>query len=135
MLSVLGSKVELKLYSTDEDRLELYNSAVTRAALYERSLDTKVKSDVAEALNGRQYGVLVTLDDGRRFFVVKGNRLGEGSQTVAVVSDHMADDWVKVTNKVISGATLGDFIKAGGHRFDAVVDNGKQAALRMMALA
>jgi len=46
----------------------------------------------------------------------------------------MSEDWMRMQTKAIKESTLGDFVKAGGHRFHHIQDNGKQAAERMMKL-
>jgi hypothetical protein len=131
---VLGSEAELKLYSDPNDRLFLFNAKVARAELITRPLDPATPAQVSDALGGLQHAVVATLTDGRRFLLVKGNRKGQGSQTIVILADHMTDDWTKVTTKVVSQSTLLDFIKAGGFTFDPLNDNGKLAAARMMAL-
>jgi hypothetical protein len=132
--ALLGSETELKLYSNRDDLLRLYQSPVARSELYSRPLDADTSEQVSEALGGRQHAVVATLADGRRFLVVKGNQKGEGSKTIVIIADHMTDDWVKVTSKDVSQSTLANFVKAGGHSFDALQDNGRHAASRMFAL-
>jgi hypothetical protein len=132
---ILGSAIEMKLYNTLEDIRELYKTPVSRAELYERPLDPETAAPVAQALGYKQSAVVVTLKDGRRFMLVKGNRKGEGRQTVIILADHMTDDWVKVQTKDITRSVLLDFAKAGGLFFHAVRDNGRDAAMRMMALS
>jgi len=131
---LIGSAAESKLYSDPADRDRLYNSPVVRAELVTRPLDPATPAEVYDALGGLQHAVVATLNDGRRFLVVKGNEKGEGSKTIVILADHMTDDWTKVTTKDVSQSTLLDFINAGGDRFDALNDNGTHAALRMMAL-
>lgn len=131
---IIGSAAEMKLYSDPEDRQSLYNSPVARAELVTRPLDPATPAQVSDALGGLQHAVVATLTDGRRFLVVKGNQKGEGSETVIILADHMTDDWTKVTTKDVSQSTLGDFVTAGGDSFDALEDNGTQAAARIMAL-
>jgi hypothetical protein len=132
---ILGSAIEMKLYNTIADILELYKAPVTRAELYERPLDPETAAPVAQALGYKQSAVVVTLKDGRRFMLVKGNQKGEGRQTVIILADHMTDDWVKVQTKDITRSVLLDFAKAGGLLFHALRDNGRQAATRMMSLS
>jgi len=131
---IFGSATELKLYSDQADRDTLFSSPVARAELVTRPLDPDTPAQVSDALGGLQHAVVATLTDGRQFLVVKGNQKGQGTQTVVILADHMADDWTKVTSKDVSQSTLGDFIKAGGDRFDPLKDNGTHAARRMMAL-
>jgi hypothetical protein len=131
---ILGSATELKLYDALEDLRELYNTPVSRIELYERPLDPATPAPVAQALGYKQSAVVATLKDGRRFMVVKGNRQGQGRQTILILGDHMTDDWVKVGTKNITHSVLLDFANAGGLSFDALHDNGKDAAMRMMAV-
>jgi hypothetical protein len=132
---ILGSSIEMKLYNSVEDIRELYNTPVSRVELYERPLDPATPPLVAQALGYKQSSVVVTLKDGRRFMLVKGDRKGEGRQTILILADHMTDDWVKVQTKDITRSVLLDFAKAGGLLFDALRDNGSDAARRMMALS
>jgi hypothetical protein len=131
---ILGSATEMKLYNSIQDVHELYNTPVSRAELYERPLDPETPAPVAQALGYKQSSVVVTLKDGRRFMLVKGNRKGDGLKTILILGDHITDDWVKVGAKEIARSVLLDFAKAGGLFFDALRDNGKDAAMRMMNL-
>jgi hypothetical protein len=132
---ILGSEIEMKLYNTIEDILGLYKTPVSRAELYERPLDPATSAPVAQAIGYKQSAVVVTLKDGRRFMLVKGNQKGEGRQTTIILADHMTDDWVKVQTKDIARSVLLDFANAGGLHFHALHDNGRNATMRMMALS
>jgi len=124
----------MQLYDSYEDRKTLYSTPVVRADLYERLLSPTAPEFVSQTLNGRQLGVVVTLSDGRRFLLVKGNQLGRGKETVAIIFDHITDDWITVESKEIKSSTFEDFVKAGGNSYDLLSDNGNQAAARMMQL-
>jgi hypothetical protein len=134
VVEVLGSEIELKLYSSYSDVKKLRETPVVRAELYERPLANSASATVQGVLGGKQLGVVVTVEDGRRFLLVKGNQEGRGKETVAIISDHMTDDWVKVATKQVTGTTFGNFVQAGGRAYDLFKDNGNQAAERMMEL-
>lgn len=122
------------MYGLRNNLRALHGSSVAKAELYERPLSQGTEPEIVEALQGKQYGVVATLSDGRRFLVVKGNSEGIGRGTIVITADHMSEDWVKVDAKEIKASTLGDFVKAGGLSFDPITDNGNDAALRMMQL-
>jgi hypothetical protein len=131
---MLGSEIEMKLYETREDVLRLMDTPVIQAELIERPLFRTVSRYAAEALKGKQQGVLVKLSDGRRLLVAKGNQFGRGSQTVAIISNHLTDDWTTSAVKEVKSSTFGDFVKASGKGFDVLTNNGNEAAERMMQL-
>jgi hypothetical protein len=133
-VKIFGSDVEQKLYNSFEDLKKLHETPVVRSDLYERPLASTVPEFTSRILKGKQYGVVVTLSDGRRFLLVKGNQLGRGKDTVAIIYDHMTDDWTKVESKEVKSSTFDDFFQAGGRKYDVVSDNGNQAAARMMQL-
>lgn len=131
---VLGSEVELRLYSTAEDLQALYQSPVISADRVERPLASRVSTVVSEALGGKQSAVVAKLADGRQFLIVKGNQRGQGRRTVAILANHMTDDWIRTGSKTVTSSTLGDFVRAGGRTYNLVTDNGHHATSRMMAL-
>ncbi|KAG8010911.1 hypothetical protein GBF38_013735 [Nibea albiflora] len=78
-------------------------------------------------------GVRVTLADGSRWLIHKGNNYGVSSQTVVTSARHMSSDWRVVKVGDFQGRkTVGDFVATGGSDYDLLFDNCHWASIRMM---
>ncbi|KAL2090494.1 hypothetical protein ACEWY4_012757 [Coilia grayii] len=78
-------------------------------------------------------GVRVTLEDGSKWLVHKGDAYGISSQTVVVDARHMSSKWKIIETKNFGGSkTVSDFVKAGGTDYSLIFDNCHDAAGRMM---
>uniref|UniRef100_A0A8C2FJT9 Uncharacterized protein n=1 Tax=Cyprinus carpio TaxID=7962 RepID=A0A8C2FJT9_CYPCA len=78
-------------------------------------------------------GVRVTLGDGIKWLVHKGDGYGISSQTVVVADRHMSSNWKIVETKDFRGSkTVSDIVKAGGTDYKLLFDNCHDAADRMM---
>ncbi|XP_012683349.1 uncharacterized protein LOC105900568 [Clupea harengus] len=78
-------------------------------------------------------GVRVTLEDGTKWLVHKGDGYGISSQTVVVHARHMSNTWKIIETKDFGGSkTVSDFVKAGGTDYSLIFDNCHDASGRMM---
>lgn len=121
----------------------LYNQRVIKAEKWERPLMSGGSSGyhgswpwqfVAMALRLRHEGVVVTLQNGSRWLVQKGDKYGNASQTVVLRASYMSRKWKKVQSKRVSRSRLGDYVRAGGKYYSLWRDNCQHAAKRMMRL-
>ena len=71
---------------------------------------------------------------GERWLIHKGNEYGDASSTVAVMASHMGGKWSRMESKSIRTSTVGDFVKAGGIKYNILFDNCHNASSRMMKL-
>ncbi|XP_067250733.1 uncharacterized protein [Chanodichthys erythropterus] len=111
------------------DLRKLYNSKVFKAERMTRPLEGM--SFQAGILS--HSGVRVTLEDGTKWLVHKGDGYGISSQTVVVAARHMSSNWKIVETKDFRGSkTVSDFVKAGGTNYKLLFDNCHNAADRMM---
>ncbi|KPP77154.1 hypothetical protein Z043_103443 [Scleropages formosus] len=99
------------------DLRKLYNSKVYLADRMKRPLDGT--SFILGPLS--HSGVRVTLADGTRWLVHKGNEFGISSQTVVVE-----------TKNFRGTKTVSDFVRAGGTDYSLIFDNCHFGADRMM---
>ncbi|XP_070823073.1 uncharacterized protein [Chaetodon trifascialis] len=117
-------------YELSGDALRrLYNSAVYKAERMKRPLDG------APFMLGvfSHSGVRVTLADGSRWLIHKGQNYGISSQTVVVNARHMSSDWKVVKEGNFLGRkTVADFVATGGSDYDLLFDNCHWASVRMM---
>ncbi|KAF4103065.1 hypothetical protein G5714_015948 [Onychostoma macrolepis] len=108
---------------------KLYNSKVYLAERMTRPLEG-MTIQVGKLSHS---GVRVTLEDGTKWLVHKGDGYGISSQTVVVAARHMANNWKIVETKNFGGSkTVSDFVKAGGTDYKLLFDNCHDAADRMM---
>uniref|UniRef100_A0A8C9QXK8 Uncharacterized protein n=1 Tax=Scleropages formosus TaxID=113540 RepID=A0A8C9QXK8_SCLFO len=115
--------------SNMSDLRKLYNSKVYLADRMKRPLDGT--SFILGPLS--HSGVRVTLADGTRWLVHKGNEFGISSQTVVVDARHMSSNWKVVETKNFRGTkTVSDFVRAGGTDYSLIFDNCHFGADRMM---
>ncbi|KAJ1194214.1 hypothetical protein NDU88_003508 [Pleurodeles waltl] len=77
-------------------------------------------------------GVRVTLADGRKYLVHKGENYGISSQTVVVDARHMGSDWKITQAKPVQGKTVSDFVRAGGKGYHILFNNCHMGSARMM---
>uniref|UniRef100_A0A671QWK2 Uncharacterized protein n=1 Tax=Sinocyclocheilus anshuiensis TaxID=1608454 RepID=A0A671QWK2_9TELE len=78
-------------------------------------------------------GVRVTLQDGSKWLIHKGDDYGKSSQTVVVDGHHMSNNWKLKEQKDFGGSkTVSDFVKTGGAEYKLLFDNCHNAANRMM---
>ncbi|KAJ8354248.1 hypothetical protein SKAU_G00218150 [Synaphobranchus kaupii] len=122
-----------KSYSYDlskaADLRKLYNSGVHKAERMKRPLDGM--SITMGALS--HSGVRVTLADGSKWLVHKGDKFGVSSQTVVVDAKHMSSNWKIVETKDFKGSkTVSDFVRAGGTDYSLIFNNCHDGAGRMM---
>jgi len=116
---------------------DLYNSRVVRAERWERPLlsgSSGSGGGIARALGLKHSGVVVTLVDGRRYLVHKGNEYGEASETVVADAGIMSSAWTMTESKAVSRSTVGDYVTAGGRVYSLVFNNCHHASHRMMRL-
>ncbi|KAF4103066.1 hypothetical protein G5714_015949 [Onychostoma macrolepis] len=115
--------------SNKSDLNKLYNSKVYMAERFTRPL------------NGMPFqigilshsGVRVTLHDGSKWLIHKGDDYGKSSQTIVVYGRHMSNNWTLKEQKDFGGSkTVSDFVKAGGEEYKLLFDNCHNAANRMM---
>ncbi|KAI4896880.1 hypothetical protein NFI96_009258 [Prochilodus magdalenae] len=111
------------------DLRKLYNSKVYLADRMTRPLEgLSIKVGILS-----HSGVRVTLEDGTKWLVHKGDGYGISSQTVVVDARHMSSSWKIVETKDFAGSkTVSDFVKAGGTDYSLIFDNCHNAAKRMM---
>ncbi|XP_066540084.1 uncharacterized protein [Hoplias malabaricus] len=111
------------------DLRKLYNSKVYQAERMTRPLEGL--SFQAGKLS--HSGVRVTLEDGTKWLVHKGDGYGISSQTVVVAARHMASNWKVIEVKNFRGTkTVSDFVKEGGTDYSLIFDNCHDASGRMM---
>lgn len=111
------------------DLRKLYNSKVFKAERMTRPLEG-MSFQVGKLSHS---GVRVTLEDGTKWLVHKGDSYGISTQTVVVASRHMSNNWKIVETKDFRGSkTVSDFVKAGGTDYKLLFDNCHDAADRMM---
>ncbi|XP_063071391.1 uncharacterized protein LOC134462342 [Engraulis encrasicolus] len=111
------------------DLRKLYNSKVYVADRMTRPL--KGTSFQVGLLS--HSGVRVTLADGTKWLVHKGDGYGLSTQTVVVHARHMSDNWKIIETKNFGGSkTVSDFVKQGGTDYSLIFDNCHDASGRMM---
>ncbi|XP_037392307.1 uncharacterized protein LOC119262934 [Pygocentrus nattereri] len=111
------------------DLTKLYNSKVYQADRMRRPLEGM--SFQAGLLS--HSGVRVTLEDGTKWLVHKGDGYGISSQTVVVDARHMSSSWKIIETKNFRGSKrVADFVKAGGTDYSLIFDNCHDASGRMM---
>ncbi|KAL1259663.1 hypothetical protein QQF64_010240 [Cirrhinus molitorella] len=111
------------------DLTKLYNSKVHKAERMTRPLEG-MSFQLGKLSHS---GVRVTLADGTKWLVHKGDGYGISSQTVVVAARHMSTNWKIVEIKDFRGSkTVSDFVKAGGTDYKLLFDNCHDAAGRMM---
>ncbi|KAJ8415770.1 hypothetical protein AAFF_G00403270 [Aldrovandia affinis] len=77
----------------------------------------------------------VTLADGSKWLVHKGDDFGKVSDTIVVDARHMSKKWKIIETKDFEGTkTVRDFMKAGGTDYSLFFDNCHDGAERMMDL-
>ncbi|GAA6104013.1 uncharacterized protein LOC108263525 [Tachysurus ichikawai] len=115
--------------SNKADLTKLYNSKVYLADRMTRPL---------EGLNFQaglvsHSGVRVTLSDGTKWLVHKGDGFGISSQTVVVDARHMSNKWkIRETKNFGGSKMVSDFVRAGGTDYSLIFNNCHNAAGRMM---
>ncbi|XP_069051189.1 uncharacterized protein [Lepisosteus oculatus] len=115
--------------SRQSDLTRLYNSRVYVADRMKRPLDGW--SFTLGPLS--HTGVRVTLADGSKWLVHKGDGYGISSQTVVVDARHMSSKWEIIETKNFQGSkTVSDFVKAGGPGYKLLFDNCHFGSGRMM---
>ncbi|XP_068179000.1 uncharacterized protein [Antennarius striatus] len=115
---------------SSSDLRRLYNSPVFKAERMKRPLEGT--SVVLGPLS--HSGVRVTLADGSRWLVHKGDDYGVASQTVVTAARHMSSDWRVVQTLDFQGTrTVGDFVAAGGSDYSLIFDNCHLGSQRMMS--
>ncbi|KAF4087445.1 hypothetical protein AMELA_G00070850 [Ameiurus melas] len=115
--------------SKASDLRKLYNSKVYQAERMTRPLDGM--NFQAGILS--HSGVRVTLADGTKWLVHKGDRFGISSQTVVVDARHMSNNWkIREIKNFRGSKTVSDFVKAGGTDYSLLFNNCHDAAGRMM---
>ncbi|KAG5274579.1 hypothetical protein AALO_G00137860 [Alosa alosa] len=110
------------------DLTKLYNSKVYVADRMRRPL----KGTTFQIGLISHSGVRVTLKDGTKWLVHKGDAFGISSQTVVVDARHMSNTWKIIETKNFQGSkTVSDFVKAGGTDYSLIFDNCHDASGRM----
>ncbi|KAK7147190.1 hypothetical protein R3I94_009896 [Phoxinus phoxinus] len=111
------------------DLRKLYNSKVFKAERMTRPLEG-MSFQIGKLSHS---GVRVTLEDGTKWLVHKGDGFGISTQTVVVDARHMSSKWKIVETKDFRGSkTVSAFVKAGGTDYKLLFDNCHNAADRMM---
>ncbi|XP_062402096.1 uncharacterized protein LOC134092927 [Sardina pilchardus] len=110
------------------DLTKLYNSKV-----YVADRMTRPLSGMTVQIGPLSHsGVRVTLEDGTKWLVHKGDGYGISSQTVVVHARHMANNWkIKETKNFRGSKTVSDFVRAGGTDYSLMFDNCHDASGRM----
>ena len=76
--------------------------------------------------------MVVTTKDGGKFLVHKGKGYGSSGQTVVTDAKHMSNRWSNIGNgKSVKGKSVGDFVKAGGKKYNFLFNNCHHARDRM----
>ncbi|KAK2855290.1 hypothetical protein Q7C36_007159 [Tachysurus vachellii] len=115
--------------SKAEDLRKLYNSKVYLADRMTRPLEGL--SFQAGVLS--HSGVRVTLEDGTKWLVHKGDGFGISSQTVVVDARHMSNKWkIRETKNFGGSKRVTDFVREGGTDYSLIFNNCHDAAGRMM---
>lgn len=114
---------------------ELYNSRVVKAERWHRPLDSgKATPNILRNL-AYHCGVVVTLQNGQRWLVHKGNEYGQASETVVVGASNMSPvTWTKQREKRVSRSRVTDYVSAGGREYSLLFNNCIHACNRMMNL-
>src|SRR5688572_30809333 len=125
----------LTIPSLDAQSLrELYNSRVVSAQRYERPLDIRAPQWIKNLLPNH-CGVVVTLANGQRWLVHKGDQFGVSSQTVVANARLMSSNWSLNQTKAVGNSRVNDYVSAGGRDFNVLTDNSIHACNRMMNLS
>uniref|UniRef100_A0A8C9XCM5 Uncharacterized protein n=1 Tax=Sander lucioperca TaxID=283035 RepID=A0A8C9XCM5_SANLU len=107
----------------------LYNSPVYKAERLKRPLGSS--SFMIGPLS--HSGVRVTLGDGTKWLIHKGDNYGISSQTVVTRAESLGSNWKVVKTGNFQGRkTVGDFVATGGTNYDFLFDNCHWASIRMM---
>ncbi|XP_061573862.1 uncharacterized protein LOC133440563 [Cololabis saira] len=110
---------------------DLYNKRVIRAERMERP---KGSNPIA-ARPFSHTGVRVTLEDGSRWLIHKGDNYGIDSQTVVTDAAYMGSDWKTIQTRASCGRkTVADLVAAGGADYRLLRDNCHAASKRIMKL-
>ncbi|XP_039973048.1 uncharacterized protein LOC120783829 [Xiphias gladius] len=107
----------------------LYNSPVHHAERMKRPLEGTSSwfGPISHS------GVRVTLEDGTKWLVHKGDGYGRSSQTVVTDAQHMSSDWTPVSSREFHGTkTVSDFVRAGGSGYNLLLDNCHLGSRRMI---
>jgi hypothetical protein len=107
---------------------DLYNSRVSRAERWERPMVKWWQKWP------RHCGVVVTLRNGDRWLVHKGDHYGNPSQTVVTSTSNMLGNWQLKGSKSVYRSTVGDYVRAGGAYYNLITANCLHACDDMMAL-
>uniref|UniRef100_A0A665SU52 Uncharacterized protein n=1 Tax=Echeneis naucrates TaxID=173247 RepID=A0A665SU52_ECHNA len=105
----------------------LYNSPVHQAERMKRPLEG-ASSWVGPLSHS---GVRVTLEDGSRWLIHKGDGYGRSSQTVVTDARHMSSAWEDKVN-FQGSKTVSDLVRAGGANYNLFTDNCHLGSRRMM---
>ncbi|KAL7393959.1 hypothetical protein ABVT39_018336 [Epinephelus coioides] len=107
----------------------LYNSKVYYAEKMKRPLGSS-----SSAIGPFSHsGVRVTLADGSKWLIHKGNNFGISSQTVVTSARNMGSGWRVVRTGNFRGRkTVRDFVRVGGTDYNVLFDNCHGASNRMM---
>lgn len=112
----------------------LYNSRVIKAERWKRPLASGVSAQWITYVVSHS-GVVVTLENGQRWLVHKGDEYGNESQTVVVSTSYMSNQWSLVQSCTVSKLrTVSDYVAAGGATYSVFFDNCNHASTRMMNL-
>uniref|UniRef100_A0A3Q3MVB3 Uncharacterized protein n=1 Tax=Mastacembelus armatus TaxID=205130 RepID=A0A3Q3MVB3_9TELE len=78
-------------------------------------------------------GVRVTLADGSKWLIHKGDGYGHSSQTVVTNARHMSSAWTTVSSTEFHGRkTVSDLVRAGGPMYHWLTDNCHVGSRQMM---
>ncbi|CAL8299327.1 unnamed protein product [Gadus morhua 'NCC'] len=111
------------------DLTRLYNSKVYKAERMWRPLG--ILGTTIGPIS--HTGFVVTLEDGSRWLIHKGNGFGNSSQTVVVDVKHMSSDWKTIKKNNFKGKkTVADFVADGGSKYCLLFNNCRDATTRMM---
>ncbi|KAK2845174.1 hypothetical protein Q5P01_011833 [Channa striata] len=126
---IMGRSVEHNYDLLGSDLTRLYNSPVDYAERMKRPL-----GDSSSWLGPISHsGVRVTLADGTKWLIHKGDGYGRSSQTVVTDARHMSSAWEPVSAKNFGGTrSVYEFVAAGGSNYNLLWDNCHLGSRRMM---
>lgn len=113
---------------------QIYNSNVIKAERWKRPFASSAPRSWFQYVVSHS-GVVVTLKNGSKYLVHKGNEYGIASQTVVVSANYMSSAWSLVSQcNLMRYRTVGDYVRAGGATYSIFFDNCNHASTRMMNL-
>lgn len=121
-------------YIDPSELISSLRKKVTQAQIWECPLESL--ASVLQALGVVHQGIIVTMEDGKRFLVHKLPSENGDGVGCAVVADptRMGSQWAWVKTKNVTHAKLEDYLDECGDRYDIKTDNCLHAVKRMWTL-